>query len=195
MSLLRAHHRHIKSRHEFDKQSPFLKLPAEIRVRIYEAALIEHHAIETRPWTYANEQTLTWHPHPLLQTCRMIRNEATKIYYAENALNVGSPGVEEDFERLMDLLRTLDPELRLALRHVRLHTWRYYGDDESVAMRGEVDSDLDEIVRTDVAKMRAKLEVVGVGLTPGTLQVAKFDPTFAMEAHDESVKPSTVGGL
>ncbi|KAK5709314.1 hypothetical protein LTR17_019885 [Elasticomyces elasticus] len=176
-------------------EPPLLKLPAKIRVRIYEAALIEHHAIETRPRTYSDKQTLTWHPHPLLQTCRLIRNEATKIYYAENAFNVGSPGVEEDFERLIDLLRTLDPGLRLALRHVRVHTWRYYGDDESVAMRGEVASDLDEIVRTDLTKMRAKLEVVGVGLTPGTLQVGKLDLTFAMEAHNESVMPSTVGGL
>ncbi|KAK5731484.1 hypothetical protein LTR17_011372 [Elasticomyces elasticus] len=145
------------------RKSPLLKLPTVLRVRIYGAALIEHHAIETRPWTYSDKQTHTWQPHPLLQTCRLIWNEATKIYYAENAFNVGSPGVEEDFERLIDLLRTLDLELELrpALRHVRLHTWRYYGDDESVAMRDEVDGDLDEIIRADVMKMRARLESVG----------------------------------
>ncbi|KAK4949025.1 hypothetical protein LTR10_012398 [Elasticomyces elasticus] len=177
-------------------EPPLLKLPADIRVRIYEAAAItEHYAIETRLWTYSDKQTLTWQPRPLLQTCRLIRSEATKMYYAENAFNVGSPGVEKDFERLVDLVRTLDPELRLALRRVRLRTWRYYGDDESVAVRDEVDSDLDKVIRADVMKMRARLESMGVGVTPGTLQAGKFDLAFAMEAHNESVKPSTVGGL
>lgn len=60
--------------------SPFLNLPAELRNWIYEALLLEPEPITVaRPPLFKD-----WTAHPLLHTCRQIRNEGSQIYFSSN---------------------------------------------------------------------------------------------------------------
>ncbi|KAK0311528.1 hypothetical protein LTR01_003524 [Friedmanniomyces endolithicus] len=130
---------------------PLLKLPRELRDRIYSEVLIEDDMIDTQPWQFYEGRTLTWQPPPLLQTCRRIRNEASKIYYAENTFYVHDSAVDNLVSHLLDVI--------------------ILGDDSGNSRRGRTDSDMDEIVRADIRDNMKDLASAGLALAPGTLHV------------------------
>ncbi|KAK1092004.1 hypothetical protein LTR48_005193 [Friedmanniomyces endolithicus] len=124
---------------------PLLKLPRVLRDQIYSEVLIEDDMIDTQPWMFYEGRTLTWQPPPLLQTCRRIRNEASKIYYGENTFYIHDGAADNLVPHLLELLGSLDPELRLALRCVRLGSVIILGDDRGNSRRGRTDNDMDEM--------------------------------------------------
>lgn len=67
------------------KGSALLKLPPELRNRIYEYVLIssEHVVVHTH-------EKHSWSAPPLLQTCRKMRDEAAGIYYGGNTFECGT---------------------------------------------------------------------------------------------------------
>ena len=77
------------------QNSLLLDLPPELRNRVYEHVLVSNDSIEVDPnyGYYGIEDDLeddleedrsTIKEPPLLQTCQMIRNEATQLYYSSN---------------------------------------------------------------------------------------------------------------
>lgn len=68
--------------------SPFSKLSAELRNEIYELALSFENTIFITNTSDYRLKSSTKHPTALLQTCRQIRAEATKMFYANNAFRV-----------------------------------------------------------------------------------------------------------
>ncbi|KAK0934261.1 hypothetical protein LTR29_014179 [Friedmanniomyces endolithicus] len=150
---------------------PLLKLPRVLRDQIYSEVLIEDDMIDTQPWMFYEGRTLTWQPPPLLQTCRRIRNEASKIYYGENTFYIHDGAADNLVPHLLELLGSLDPELRLALRCVRLGSVIILGDDRGNSRRGRTDNDMDEMVRLDIRDNMKDLASAGLALAPGTLHV------------------------
>ena len=56
------------------------ELPAELRIRIYEDALIEEEDVEVSPTKFA--------PPGLLSTNRQIRHETSRLYYNDNIFKI-----------------------------------------------------------------------------------------------------------
>jgi hypothetical protein len=103
-----------------------LKLPAELRNRIYELALLEDGDIDTHTWcTPVDIPTLAislsglrpqkfYNSEPsLLLTCRQIRREGLPIFYGVNTFSVGILGCSE-------WLRGLTAEKRDMVKRVRV---------------------------------------------------------------------------
>lgn len=75
-------------------EPPLLKLPAELRNRIYEMVLLD--ATTTHVTTAKAKPD--WHSPGLLRTCHQIRSEASSIYYAVNIFRVSSLNCSDDEE-------------------------------------------------------------------------------------------------
>ncbi|KAK5122088.1 hypothetical protein LTR85_004334 [Meristemomyces frigidus] len=67
--------------------SPLKKLPAELRNRIYEMALQHEDAIIIRTDGAFDELSASGLPLALTATCREIRNDTLKMFYANNAFH------------------------------------------------------------------------------------------------------------
>ncbi|KAK5121500.1 hypothetical protein LTR85_005333 [Meristemomyces frigidus] len=98
--------------------SPLLDLPPELRNWIYEAILIEPDPITVaRPPLFRD-----WAAHPLLHTCRLIRNEASQIYWSSNTF---VPDSVADIDRMVAWLVMIGPRQYHMMRKMFLND-RYY---------------------------------------------------------------------
>ncbi|KAK3116837.1 hypothetical protein LTR53_002401 [Teratosphaeriaceae sp. CCFEE 6253] len=105
-------------------ESPLLKLPPELRNRIYHEALVELNVIQVQA---TRCDPANWQPPGLLQTCRLVRAEASKMYYTNNAFWVDVQGeVQSDIAPVLPWLRALDANARDALRGVQLLVYVVY---------------------------------------------------------------------
>lgn len=68
------------------KQSPLLKLPGELRNRIYRSALLEQ--------PYVTVGRAAFVEPGLLLVCHQIRREAAPIYYGENKFRIPAPNYD-----------------------------------------------------------------------------------------------------
>lgn len=59
------------------ENSPFSRIPAELRVKIYELVLLDQRQV------IIDRDPRSWHPPALLQTCQQIRKEAGPTYYSK----------------------------------------------------------------------------------------------------------------
>ena len=105
---------------EASKQdSPLLKLPSELRNRIYELSLIE--AFRYRDVSViVSDHTIwppTWSSSALLRTCRAICNEASSMYYSRNTFAIKSARPEYN-DVLIGWLSALEEPNRQMLRHI-----------------------------------------------------------------------------
>ena len=116
-----------------NKESPFLKLPAELRNRIYEEALIRTKTVHLTTL----EAKPSWRCPDLLHTCQQLRSEASTIYYSGNTFRVlalKETNSYEDSEKSCSLalvrwLHAMDRADRMLLRKVYLDD-RYYKDTQ-----------------------------------------------------------------
>ncbi|KAK5121503.1 hypothetical protein LTR85_005336 [Meristemomyces frigidus] len=97
-------------------ESPFLGLPAELRNRIYRAALIIPEPVDIE--LPRSQDSPGWQAPGLLQTCRTIRAEALAIYYTNNTFlgTVQGPGFTQT---LVPWLRAMGVEQRRMIRAIR----------------------------------------------------------------------------
>lgn len=73
-----------------DQDSDFLRLPGELRNRIYDMALIaDHQPITAEPWTlYDKSGHLNGLQPALARCCRSLRAEALPVFYSKNAFQL-----------------------------------------------------------------------------------------------------------
>lgn len=105
--------------------SPFLKLPPELRNRIYEAVLTDPYAISAVHWDFEIPRSTTPEQPPLTRTCRAIRAEALPIFYSSNTFMIGVKR-ECDAAYLRVWLKAIGPQNRDAVHEVivRETDWR-----------------------------------------------------------------------
>lgn len=140
--------------------SPLSRLPAELRNRIYELALLQDDSI-----TISLNGKRRWRPPAHLSTCNQIRAEASSIYYAGNTftvLGIYTTLLPESDNLLGAWPRLLSPS---SLRHVR----RVHMDDFTYPDFG---------VKARIERCKKYLEWAGVGSERIKIFVSK-DP-----AHD-----------
>lgn len=99
------------------QDSPLLKLPAELRNRIYEEALTSNTSVCLRP---RPDCTPCWSPPALLMTCQTVRNEASPIYYAKNVFKVKELIYSDCDDVLITWLGVLEPGTRQQIRRIYL---------------------------------------------------------------------------
>jgi len=124
---------------------PLLKLPPELRNRIYgriyEDILLSPKSIRV---------LALWSASALLQTCRQIRGEASAIYYTGNTFRILCPRYFEDDNveyksfrhendvcmQLMRWLRSLGRVTRQTIRKIYLDDHYYHGTEAGAASIG-----------------------------------------------------------
>lgn len=85
------------------QNSPLLsKIPAELRIEIYRLALVSKDSITVNRSQIRGQRSL-------LQTCHQIREEASKIYYSENAFTITS--ARRDINRIPQFVSTKDKSI------------------------------------------------------------------------------------
>ncbi|KAK4618015.1 hypothetical protein CLAFUW4_11973 [Fulvia fulva] len=90
------------------EESPLLRLPPELRNRIY------HELLANTPGIFhLNEENMA---HPILNTNRQLRSECTGIFYANTTLQFSSPAV------CTRRLTTLDPKIVDLIPELRYDT-------------------------------------------------------------------------
>jgi len=112
-------------------QPPFLRLPAELRNRIYNEVLLETEAIPIK-LAVGFMSYRSWKPPGILRTCRTIRSEAAPIYYGSNTFKLDAIeymyGVKKQrkaVKRLQPWFKGLGNLQRNMLRTVYLGGLRY----------------------------------------------------------------------
>lgn len=99
--------------------SPLLRLPAELRNRIYELALTRQGPRKMiKAWDRPGRQP------GLTRTCRAIRAEALPIFYSINEF-LTSPLCPEDEQVMSAWLRAIERENREHLDHVLMLKWDF----------------------------------------------------------------------
>lgn len=102
-------------------------LPAELRNRIYELALVKDERIEVKLYfdrTRTDKVISRIANYPsLLQTCRQIREEASPIFYGQNVFEIGRCGDYANIAQLARWLGKLSPSDVTLLRDVRIGAW------------------------------------------------------------------------
>ncbi|EME79161.1 uncharacterized protein MYCFIDRAFT_79718 [Pseudocercospora fijiensis CIRAD86] len=79
--------------------SPLAKLSAELRNEIYELALSFEDTITVTGTSASSDlECSIGHPTALIQTCRQIRSEATRMFYANNTFHIGGSGSSDSVE-------------------------------------------------------------------------------------------------
>lgn len=97
-------------------QSPFIRLPPELRDDIYEMVLVQDHPIGISQPPDSKTSRVSF--AALLQTCHQIRNEAIAIFYSSNSFVISTPGANFTRPCLKGWLGALEPETRLLIRRV-----------------------------------------------------------------------------
>lgn len=109
------------------QNAPFLRLPAELRNRIYEDALVEKEpkriTVCSRPQSHTYLKLTRWSPPGLLQTCSHIRNEASATYYGSNIFIFRESGRDAltEITELGAWLLALGEEQQAFVRHVQFY--------------------------------------------------------------------------
>lgn len=106
-------------------KSHLLALPAELRNKIYEHALIDPQCVR-RHFTHLADPMAKSCPGPaLLQTCRQIRAEATELYYSNNTFIIKAwHAPQMECEPVLEAwLRAIGPETRKFIKVVRVEHW------------------------------------------------------------------------
>lgn len=101
-----------------NQQSPFLRLPPELRNRIYEDLLVSEEVVGVTSLGYHQ-----WTPPSLLHTCHQIRSEASKLYYAANIFQICSRWHQDRLEgafEMQEWLHALCKPQQDMLRRIRI---------------------------------------------------------------------------
>ena len=140
--------------------SPLLRLPPELRNKIYQLVIVKHESIHIDKTTFNNHQP------SLLRTCCAIRNEAVKIFYAESQFSITVEDWDASLlQRLDELLKTHGVQYSsdCALNTHGDPSWRnllqwlehYYADGGSSLRQPVMGEDMQ--YPTEVAKMEVKI--------------------------------------
>jgi hypothetical protein len=118
-----------------------LTLPPELRDRIYELVIIDDDDISVGPRHPLPRQGY-WQAPALLQSCRQIRSEAYKLYFARNKFRIGwlldgdcFPSLEgfKQEAYVLPWLHAIGADVRDSLREIRLDDTMNSAHDWSVA--------------------------------------------------------------
>lgn len=146
--------------------SPLTQLPAEVRNRIYELALITAKAVVISK----HERSAPWQAPALLQSCRQIRKEGSWIYYSANIFTMNMDhffgrtllvnGEKREMHRfLAKCLRALGTANRSLIQTIRL--------DDQFHLRAEV--------RSRIKECRGHLEDEGIAVDQADILVEIYE--------------------
>lgn len=131
--------------------SPLEKLPPELRVMIYEFALLKACPIEIL-WYKQYEKDLTirkWTAPSILQVCRQIRIEAGPVYFGANTFNCDTADCEKGRAysphnmAIAEWLEVIDETQRNMLRVIRVDDLTYAPEE----VKGRVQNFKEEMNR------------------------------------------------
>ena len=113
------------------RTSRLISLPTELPNRIYELALISHTDIETPSPKYS--RILQSQCTTFLTTCRLIRQEASAIYYVNNVfVFAGGENKSDSISILASWLSVLEPTTHRTIRKICLDDY-WYSTDKAIS--------------------------------------------------------------
>jgi hypothetical protein len=165
----------------------FLKLPPELRNRIYELVLVEEKPIQISTWAQSQKpcrpswcdlmhtldgQLIAHLREPsVLEVCKQIRTEGLPIFYGQNVFFGDTP----DSHRWVEWLAQLGPKKRAMVKNMQLtcpyeRTWDYQH------VNGHVPGSVTPVLAETLEDVRHSLGAHGLDISDGVFQFELYWP-------------------